>query len=136
MRMVSKELKCNHFRCAGPPDYANRTLESLANDPNIVNCSADPNGPSEHDDEHHEFNGAPTSSSKGLVIASVFGIFLVMGGMTCFVLMALRKSNLRELYDTSTGQIVHYVRTAGGSGKADDEHAIVEKEFNEYSEDP
>lgn len=132
------------YRCAGPTDYTDRTLDTLAGDLNIVNCSAgdgnndfDDSWIHDHDDHTGSLHVLTTSSSSGLIVISVFAIFLVIGGMTCFVLMALRKSHLRELYDTSTGQIVHYVRTAGGSGKRDeDEQAIVEKEFGQYSEEP
>ena len=56
--------------------------------------------------------------------------------MACFILMAIKKSNLRELYDTSSGQIVHYVRTSGGGSKLEDEQAIVQKDYNQYYEEP
>jgi hypothetical protein len=71
-----------------------------------------------------------------LIIFSLFGIISVVGGLACFILLAVKKSNLRELYDTSSGQIVHYVRTAGGGGKLEDEQAIVQKEYNQYYEEP
>lgn len=56
--------------------------------------------------------------------------------MACFIMLAVKKSNLREMYDTSSGQIVHYVRTASAGGKLEDEQAIVQKEYNQYYEEP
>lgn len=107
-------------------------LDSLKTDGNIVNCT----NPTE--DNHHEHTDKgtrPSSSNKGMIIISVFAIFALVGGMTCFVLLAVKKSNLRQLYDTSSGQIVHYIRTPGGT-KPEDEHAIVDKEYNQYHEEP
>ena len=51
-------------------------------------------------------------------------------------MMALRKSHLRQMYDRSSGQIVHYVRTPGGASKYEDEQAIVSREFTQYDEEP
>jgi len=52
-------------------------------------------------------------------------------------MMALRKNHLRQMYDRSSGQIVHYVRTASGAtNKYEDEHAIVSREFTNYDEEP
>lgn len=118
-----------HYSCASPEEYKGRLLDSLNTDEKIVNCTM------HTDDKHDEHYDKESRSSKGMIVISVFALFAVIGGMTCFILLAVKKSNLRELYDTSTGQIVHYIRTPGGT-KPDDEHAIVDKEYNHYSEEP
>lgn len=129
------------LRCAEPEDYKDVLLDSLEGDAKIVNCSnpAD-NTTSGQDSSHGTSDGGSRnpkiSSNKGLIIVSLFGIISIVGGMACFVLLAVRKSHLRQLYDTSSGQIVHYVRTSGGSGKREDEQAIVHKEFNHYHQEP
>lgn len=111
-------------------------MESLVSDKNIVNCS-NPIDNGSGDNNHHGSDiPLHRGSSKGLIIVSLFGIVSVVGGMVCFVLLAVKKSHLRELYDTNSGQIVHYVRTKGGQGKQEDERAIVEREFNQYYEEP
>lgn len=120
-------------RCALPEEYKGRLLDSLNTIEKIVNCTCTEGNHDEHHDEHHDKESR--SSNKGLIVISVFAIFAVVGGMTCFVLLAVKKSNLRQLYDTSSGQIVHYIRTPGGT-KPEDEHIIVEKEFSQYHEEP
>lgn len=78
-----------------------------------------------------------TSFNMGLMVISLLAIALVIGGIACMALMAVRKSHLRQIYDSTTGQIVHYVRTPGGSGnKMDDEQAIITREVNQYNDDP
>ena len=99
-----------------------------------MNCSNPiDNGSGGH---HHDSDNLHRGSSKGLIIVSLFGILSVVGGMVCFIMLAIKKSHLREIYDTSSGQIVHYVRTKGGQGKQEDERAIVAREFNQYYEEP
>lgn len=78
-----------------------------------------------------------TSFNVGLMVISLFGIALVIGGIACMGLLAVRKSHLRQIYDSTSGQIVHYVRTPGGTGgKLEDEQAIVSREYNQYDEEP
>lgn len=99
----------------------------------MFNCSNSINDDA-IDDDHTELKNDSNSSQKGIIIISLFGIISVIGGLTCFVILAVKKSHLRQLYDSSTGQIVHYVRT--GSGKCEDEQAIVDKEYSQYHEEP
>ena len=75
-----------------------------------------------------------TSFNVGLMVISLFGIALVIGGIACMGLLAVRKSHLRQIYDSTSGQIVHYVRGTGG--KREDEQAIVSREYNQYDEEP
>ncbi|XP_057378517.1 leucine-rich repeat neuronal protein 1-like [Daphnia carinata] len=127
------------LRCAEPEDYKDVLLDSLGSDAKIVNCTNPADSTTSDYDNSHDTSGSinpKISSNKGLIIVTLFGIISIVGGMACFVLLAVRKSHLRQLYDTNSGQIVHYVRTAGGSGKREDEQAIVYKEFNQYHQDP
>lgn len=77
-----------------------------------------------------------SSFNVGLMVISLFGIALVIGGIACMGLMAVRKSHLRQVYDSTSGSIVHYVRTPGGAGKMEDEQAIVAREVSQYDEEP
>lgn len=114
-----------------------RFLESLKNNTDIVNCTNPPDSISNNAGIRANSSDVLHSpSSKGLIIASTFGIISVVGGMSCFVLLAVKKSPLRQLYDPHSGQIVHYCRAASGTGKPEDEQVIVEKEYNQYYEEP
>ena len=119
-------------------------MDELVDDKNVINnCTLTDN----NDEDDHENNSggypfgrrptAMTSSfNVGLMVISLFGIALVIGGIACMGMMAIRKSHLRQVYDSTTGSIVHYVRTPGGGGKMEDEHAIVSREFTQYDEEP
>lgn len=138
---LSKYWHSNHDycfnSCAGPEEYKEKLLDSLATDTKIVNCTNPTDIISGGDNNHGGGSTVrTTSSNKGLIIFSLLGIIAVIGGMACFIMMAVRKSNLREMYDTTSGQIVHYVRTAGVGDKQEDEQAIVKKEYNQYYEEP
>ncbi len=110
-------------------------LDSLATDTKIVNCTNPTDIISGGDNNHGGGSTVrTTSSNKGLIIFSLLGIIAVIGGMACFIMMAVRKSNLREMYDTTSGQIVHYVRTAGVGDKQEDEQ-VKGKENGEEIDD-
>lgn len=60
------------------------------------------------------------------------GIFVVVSGIGCMALMAVRKNHLRQMYDQSTGQFVHYIRTPTANKKEEDEMAIITHEYNQF----
>lgn len=125
--------------CSGPEEYKGHSLESLTQDKQIVNCSQtiDEDDVSNEDMDDRIKPIPVTSSNVGLMIVSMLGILIIIGGVACMAMMALRKSHLRQMYDRSSGQIVHYVRTASGAtNKYEDEHAIVSREFTNYDEEP
>jgi len=73
-----------------------------------------------------------SSYSVGLMVVSLFGIFVVVSGIGCMALMAVRKNHLRQMYDQSTGQFVHYIRTPTANKKEEDEMAIITHEYNQF----
>jgi len=115
--------------CAGPEEYKNRSLLSLIDDKNVVrNCSDGSGGGG--GGLRSPF--VPASSySVGLMV--VVGVFLVVGGISCMAVMAVRKNHLRQMYDRSTGQFVHYIRTPGVEKRDADEMAIISQEYTQFN---
>ena len=48
--------------------------------------------------------------------------------------MAVKKRHLREMYDQTSGQIVHYIRTPNKTAR-DDEEAIIQRN-SVYNDEP
>lgn len=71
------------YSCSGPEEYMGRSLLSLQQDKNIVNCSyvIDDEDPRTGGD--FDMKTPVTSSNAGLMVISMFGIALVIGGVTC-----------------------------------------------------
>lgn len=124
------------FTCAGPEQHKGHSLMSMSDDENIVrNCTKE---------EIEQQNGTvddwrirppfttTSSYSVGLMVVSLFGIFVVVSGIGCMALMAVRKNHLRQMYDQSTGQFVHYIRTPTANKKEEDEMAIITHEYNQF----
>lgn len=104
--------------------------------PSISSCAEIPDN-ADDDTGHPLAPPVERSSHSGAIMLTILGIAAMIGGAaSLFLFLTYKKTNLRRLYDTGSGQIVHYVRTAGGSGKIDDEQAIVEKEFTQFSPVP
>lgn len=114
-------------------------MDSLPDDRAIARCAefVDTDSGADEDSGHPTRPPVPRGSNSGVIMLSILGMAAVVGGVAClFLFLTFKKSKLRRMYDTGSGQIVHYVRTMGGEGKMDDEHAIVDKEFTQYEQEP
>ena len=122
---------CN--RCAEPAEYKGHPLEEMSTLSNCANIVDNADG----ETGHPLYPPTDRSSHSGAIMLTILGIAAMIGGVaSLFLFFTYKKTNLRRLYDTGSGQIVHYVRTAGGMGKMDDEQAIVEREFTQFSPEP
>jgi len=121
------------IKCAGPEQHKGHSLSSMSEDKSIVrNCTSE-----EERQQNKSINDwrmrppftTTSSYSVGLMVVSLLGIFVVIG---CMAVMAVRKNHLRQMYDQSTGQFVHYFRTPAGDKREDDEQAIVSYEYTQF----
>jgi len=73
-----------YYRCSGPEEYKGHSLESLTQDKKIVNCShtIDEDDSVEDIDERKPIVPV-TSSNVGLMIVSMLGILIIIGGVAC-----------------------------------------------------
>lgn len=73
-----------YYRCSGPEEYKGHSLESLAQDKKIVNCSLPTIDEGDREEEIDERKPIPvTSSNVGLLIVSMLGILIIIGGVAC-----------------------------------------------------
>ena len=74
-----------YWRCSGPEEYKGHSLESLTQDKQIVNCSQtiDEDDVSNEDMDDRIKPIPVTSSNVGLMIVSMSGILIIIGGVAC-----------------------------------------------------
>merc|ERR1712136_257291 len=123
--------------CAGPEQHKGHSLSSMSDDKSVVrNCTSDEEKQQSIDIYDWRIRPPFTTTSSysvGLMVVSLFGIFVVIGGIGCMAVMAVRKNHLRQMYDQSTGQFVHYIRTPAADKREDDEQAIINYEYTQFN---